>query len=163
MEHFQSRAPALKLIVAYKMVKGLFMLGLGLVLLHEQLLGRVESFAWHAADWFRHREWVDGLGQTIAAWIHHEITNSHVEFAIALILGDSLSTTVEGLGLHYRQRWAAWWVVLATGALIPFELVELVRRVTLVRAGILAINVAIVLYLVRRVLIEQRPHHPAPV
>lgn len=159
--HFSSHAPGLKLIVLYKAVKAVFMLALGAVLLHEQLLGRVQGSAFHAAQWFAQRDWVDGVGQSIAEWIHAEITTQHIEFAIGLIWADAISTSIEGLGLHYRQRWAAWWVVLATSCLIPFELFELGKRFTVTRVVILTINVAIVVYLVWKVLVEQRPHRHA--
>ena len=35
---------------------------------------------------------------------------------------------VEGLGLMWRQRWAAYVTVIATAAFIPLEVVELTRR-----------------------------------
>ena len=37
---------------------------------------------------------------------------------------------VEGLGLMWRQRWAAYVTVIATAAFIPLEVVELTRRVS---------------------------------
>jgi uncharacterized membrane protein (DUF2068 family) len=77
--------------------------------------------------------------------------------AIALILLDATSTAVEGIGLHYRQRWAAWLVVVATGALVPFEIHGLIRHPTPLRVVVLAVNLAIVGYLAWRVLWSERP------
>jgi uncharacterized membrane protein (DUF2068 family) len=55
---------------------------------------------------------------------------------------------VEGMGLWLEKRWAEYLTVVATGTLIPFELYELARRVTPVRAAALVVNVAAVVYLV---------------
>ena len=56
---------------------------------------------------------------------------------------------VEGVGLWLRQRWAEWLTVVATSLLIPVELYELARKPSLLKAGGLAVNVLIVVYLAR--------------
>ena len=56
---------------------------------------------------------------------------------------------VEGVGLFYRQRWAEWLTVVATSLLIPFELYEVVRNPSLLKAGGIAVNIVIVIYLFR--------------
>lgn len=55
---------------------------------------------------------------------------------------------VEGVGLLLRKHWAEYFTVIATGSLIPIEIYEVARRPTPVRIGVLAINLAIVAYLV---------------
>jgi uncharacterized membrane protein (DUF2068 family) len=60
---------------------------------------------------------------------------------------------VEGLGLMWRQRWAAYVTVIATAAFIPLE-VELARRVSWPKLVVIAMNVAVVCYLVARLRIE---------
>jgi uncharacterized membrane protein (DUF2068 family) len=57
---------------------------------------------------------------------------------------------VEGLGLALHKRWAEYLTVLATGALIPVEVAEIVRRPTLLRVGALVLNLAIVGWLAYR-------------
>jgi len=61
---------------------------------------------------------------------------------------------VEGLGLIWRQRWAAYVTVIATAAFIPLEVVELTRRVSWPKLVVIAMNVAVVWYLVARLRIE---------
>jgi uncharacterized membrane protein (DUF2068 family) len=56
----------------------------------------------------------------------------------------------EGVGLLLRKRWAEYVTVITTTAFIPLELYELARRFTPARVGVLALNIAIVWYLVRR-------------
>ncbi|HYT26688.1 MAG TPA: DUF2127 domain-containing protein [Actinomycetota bacterium] len=55
---------------------------------------------------------------------------------------------VEAVGLWWQRRWAEYLTVIATAGLIPFEVEEIVRRVTVVRVGALVVNLAIVVYLV---------------
>jgi uncharacterized membrane protein (DUF2068 family) len=54
---------------------------------------------------------------------------------------------IEAYGLWLRRRWAEWFAVVAGGLYIPIEIYELVRRVTWIRFGLLAVNVAVVVYL----------------
>jgi uncharacterized membrane protein (DUF2068 family) len=56
---------------------------------------------------------------------------------------------VEGIGLWLRKYWAEWLTVFATGSLVPYEAYELLHGFGWVKLAILAINVGIVVYLVR--------------
>jgi uncharacterized membrane protein (DUF2068 family) len=47
------------------------------------------------------------------------------------------------------MRWADWLSVVAGGLYIPVEVYELTKSVTALKVALLAINVAIVVYLVR--------------
>jgi len=86
-----------------------------------------------------------------------EVTSRNVGIAALILLLDTASTAAEGIGLHYRQRWAAWWVVVATSALVPFEVDILWRRPTVLRALVLTVNLTIVAYLVQKVLRQHGP------
>ena len=57
----------------------------------------------------------------------------------------------EGVGLLLRKRWAEYFTVITTGALIPLEIYELVKRLTAIKVAVLIVNMAIVLYLIRRI------------
>jgi uncharacterized membrane protein (DUF2068 family) len=63
----------------------------------------------------------------------------------------------EGIGLWRGRRWAEYLTVVITGSLIPYEIYELARHVTLVRVVVLVGNAAIVAYLIL-VLRRGRPH-----
>ncbi|MBS2031640.1 MAG: DUF2127 domain-containing protein [Deltaproteobacteria bacterium] len=151
VQHFASNRPGLKLIVAYKLCKSVATGILAAILLHVHAHGGVVRLAhrlavdvsrWHLA----------GLGDALSQWLTADVTSKNVGIAALILLLDTASTAAEGIGLHYRQRWAAWWVVVATGALIPLELHALVHHPTVLRAMVLAVNLAIVAYLVWRVL-----------
>lgn len=68
---------------------------------------------------------------------------------LAVILYALIEGT-EGVGLWLHRRWAEYLTVLATGFLIPYEVVEVLHRLTLLRVGGLALNVAVVVYLAWR-------------
>lgn len=69
--------------------------------------------------------------------------------AVAVIFYAMVEGT-EGVGLAMRRRWAEYLIVIATGFLIPYEIYEVVNRVTLLRVGGLALNVVVVVYLAWR-------------
>jgi len=64
---------------------------------------------------------------------------------------------VEGIGLLLKKHWAEYFTVIATGIFIPVEIWEVYHHVTPIRLAILAINVAIVAYLVVTLLRRDRP------
>jgi len=72
------------------------------------------------------------------------------ERLVVLAMGAIAYSTVhfiEAYGLWMQRRWAEWLGVVAGGLYIPIEIYELARRVTWIRFGLLAVNVAIVVYL----------------
>ncbi len=56
--------------------------------------------------------------------------------------------TIEAVGLWKERRWAEYLTVIATAGLLPFEIHELIDRVTVLRIGALVVNVAILVWLV---------------
>lgn len=54
---------------------------------------------------------------------------------------------VEGVGLWLLKRWAEYFTVVATAAFLPLEIYELTEKITWLRVGALALNVAAVIYL----------------
>ncbi|MSP40704.1 MAG: DUF2127 domain-containing protein [Deltaproteobacteria bacterium] len=54
----------------------------------------------------------------------------------------------EGIGLLRQKVWAEYLTVIATAALIPLEIFELVKRFTVLKVGVIAINIAVVGYLI---------------
>lgn len=71
----------------------------------------------------------------------HPTTLALVVIAYALLEG------TEGVGLYMRRRWAEYLTVFATGLLIPYEIWEVIHRVTLFKVGGLILNAAVVAYL----------------
>jgi len=67
----------------------------------------------------------------------------------------------EGTGLILGKRWAEYLTVVATGSLLPLEVWEVVQKVTAIRAAVLLINVAVLVYVIFK-LRQQRRAEPAP-
>jgi uncharacterized membrane protein (DUF2068 family) len=68
----------------------------------------------------------------------------------------------EGVGLLLRRRWAEYLTVVVTGSFLPLELYELVERVRITRALVVAANLAIALYLIARLRAERRAETGEP-
>jgi uncharacterized membrane protein (DUF2068 family) len=65
---------------------------------------------------------------------------------VALIY--SILRFVEAYGLWKARAWAEW-IALVSGAIyLPFEVVELIRRLSLFHLSLLIVNLAVVLYMV---------------
>jgi uncharacterized membrane protein (DUF2068 family) len=61
----------------------------------------------------------------------------------------------EGTGLWLEARWAEWFTVIITSSLVPLEVYELVRHVTVVKIVVLIINIGVVVYLLYRIRSER--------
>jgi uncharacterized membrane protein (DUF2068 family) len=59
----------------------------------------------------------------------------------------SLVRLIEAYGLWQARRWAEWFAALSGGIYIPFEIFELAQRVTWLGLGALAVNAAIVAFM----------------
>jgi len=57
---------------------------------------------------------------------------------------------IEAIGLWHEKRWAEYLTAIAIAGLLPFELIELSRRVTVIRVGALVINLLILFWLLYR-------------
>jgi uncharacterized membrane protein (DUF2068 family) len=76
---------------------------------------------------------------------HREHLMAAAAFAYAALF------IVEGTGLWMEKRWAEYLTIIATASFLPFEIYEAVQKVTALRVAILAINAAILVYLIWRV------------
>lgn len=58
--------------------------------------------------------------------------------------------SIEGFGLVLRKVWAEYVTIVITTSFIPLELYELARGKSVLKAIVIALNVAIVIYLILR-------------
>ena len=56
--------------------------------------------------------------------------------------------TLEGVGLWRERRWAEYLTIVTSSLLLPFELIAVLHRATLIRTGVLLANAVIVAYLI---------------
>jgi uncharacterized membrane protein (DUF2068 family) len=55
---------------------------------------------------------------------------------------------IEGIGLVLEQAWAEYVTLILTASFLPWEFFEVLRRATWIRAGLLVINLIVVIYLI---------------
>ena len=137
----------LRLIAAFKVAKGVLLLGVGGALLFldirdtwlEEIVERVNDELLLV-----HNHFVLLALQHIQDFLAS--TKLGAIGALALVYAAVLMT--EGIGVWFEKHWAEWLMVIATASLIPFEIVHLARHPTITRVGIIIANVAIVIYLI---------------
>jgi uncharacterized membrane protein (DUF2068 family) len=135
----------LRLIAIERGVRGLLLLAAGVyLLLHlKSDFGRLAERVIRAIELDPRRP----FWHRIVAYLHH-LHASELRIAALVALAYGALELVEGTGLWLDQLWAEYLTVIATSLLIPYELYQLVRRPTVWKAGGIAVNVAIVAYLV---------------
>lgn len=57
----------------------------------------------------------------------------------------------EGIGLLMRKHWAEYFTTISTALFIPLEVYEMFHRFTWMKVWLIAVNVAIVWYLIARI------------
>src|ERR1700743_3761610 len=68
----------------------------------------------------------------------------------------------EAIGLYLEKAWAEYLTLVITASFLPFEIRELMHRITWLRVGVFVINVAVLIYLVVIVFERQRKTRTAP-
>jgi uncharacterized membrane protein (DUF2068 family) len=148
------RVDPVRLIAAFKLVKGTLLSILGVATINV-----------------RHRDVTDVLG-TWVDQLHLDPGGRFVERAMlyaadleprrlvaigAGMLAYAALLLTEGFALWSRRRWAEYLTVVATAAFVPLELYEIARHPRFTRLTVLIVNLAIVWYLIAR-LRRERAH-----
>jgi uncharacterized membrane protein (DUF2068 family) len=147
------RERGLVLIIAYKLIKGVLWFVLAVVILVMMQMGLGDRLLW-LADQLRHNAHAWSLRLADLA-VKASSRRALWTIVVALVADGSL-TLVEAWALIHGHWWGPWLVVVATGSLLPFEVVSLVHHLHVVRALVLVVNVAIVAYLARKAVREAR-------
>jgi uncharacterized membrane protein (DUF2068 family) len=142
------RTAGIRLIILYKAVKGALEALGAAVLAAGPALGLDHVLVRAALDLSRHstRAWAINVSRELPALL----TPGHLRLAAVALVLDAALTLVEGWALQAGKWWGPWLVVVASGALLPFEVVQLARGVHVGRVIVLLVNALIVGYLVRR-------------
>lgn len=132
------------LIVAFKLLKGLILLAVGigaLSMLHENVAAEVN----HWIEVVR----VDPQNHFIHAFIRKLWAvddKKLVEISAGTFFYAALVLT-EGIGLALRKKWAEYFTIFVTASLIPLEIYEFVEKFSFMKIAVIAINFAVVVYL----------------
>jgi uncharacterized membrane protein (DUF2068 family) len=152
----QKRPAALEAIILYKLLKAGLEVLLGGVAVLLLARGAEAGAATLAEVLLEHFE--QGWAIEAATLIVVAATSGHVKFVAVAAFADAALSAVEGFALQAGRWWAPWLVALATGALLPWEVWEILRQPRWGRFLLLIVNVAVVVYLLRGVAREHRAH-----
>ncbi len=140
-----SRQTGLVLIGAFKLLKGVLLVavGVGALKLLDKDLSEVAA---HWVDVLRvdpDNRFIHKVLVKILSLDDHRLKeiSAGTFFYAALLL-------TEGTGLLLRKRWAEYFTVIATASFLPLEVFELVKKFTAARVIVIAINALIVWYLI---------------
>ncbi len=135
----------LAVIAVFKLVKGMLLLlvGLGLLKLMHADIATLFSRLIEALHLNADSRIIHALVLKVDALQPHSVL-----VAGLVSLGYAGMLLLEGIGLWLERSWAAYLTVISTSLLLPFELYEVIDRVSMLRIGALLLNLVIVLYLV---------------
>jgi|GEM_PF-118010 len=148
----ESDGKGLRAIAVFKLTKGLllFAVGIGAIKLLHRDLSEL------ATDWITairvdpDNRLFHGLITKLGLMTDRKLE----ELSIGSFFYSALLLT-EGVGLWLKKRWAEYFTIITTCSLIPLELYEIEKRITVTRILLLVVNVAIVWYLI----VQLRKNH----
>lgn len=132
---------------------GFSLLAVALTLL-ETNLDRMHGFAQRVLDAVNGPIGESGQGAS-RSWLGRQLDHlldlraGTVKTLLAVAIVYAAVEWTEAIGLWLEKRWAEYLTVLATAGFLPFEVRELVDRVTVLRVGALVVNLALLMWLVR--------------
>jgi len=136
------------IIVWFKFFKGALLIAVALGARH--LMNKdVGDFAYRLIDAFRvdpNNRYIEALlvkAQFLSAKQLQELSIGSFFYAIIVL--------TEGTGLALRKPWAEYFTILVTASFLPLEIIELAKRVTPIKITVMVINLAILGYLIGRV------------
>ena len=81
-----------------------------------------------------------------------------IGFAAFCYAGISIA---EGIGLYLEKAWGEYLTLVITASFLPWEIMEIIRRQSLPRVGLLVVNLAVLIYLSK--VVWERQHGSKPV
>ncbi len=90
-----------------------------------------------------------------------KVTDTRLWLLAAAALAYAAARFAEAYGLWHGRKWAAWFGLISGSIYVPWEVYELMRRVTTPRIVILVVNLIVVFILAWQLARERRAKHPA--
>jgi len=145
MSQPRAHGRGLRVIAAFKLLKGLALLALGigaLHLLHKDVATLVE----HWINIFQvdpHAHYIRLLLEKLSILDDQRLK----ELSIGTFIYAAIFLT-EGLGLALGKRWAEYLTIVSTASLLPLEIYELAKHASIGKGLALVINLGVVAYLI---------------
>lgn len=149
----RSHDKGLLLIAAYKLIQALLFIAIGvgaLKLLHKDAADELAQLADHLhfnSEW-RLVDFILDKASLLNDPMLRRIGLAAFSYAALGIL--------EGTGLYLEKRWGEFMTLAITASFLPWEIFEILRRVTWFRFGLLTANVLVFLYLLQLVFHRKR-------
>ena len=133
-------------IATFEMAKGLVVLlgAIGVVLLMQR------EDPWDIADGLLHLLHISPdhpLAQLFLDWAD-SLTTARVYAVAGAAAAYSFLRFLEAYGLWYARAWAEWIALISCAIYLPLEIYNLANRLSWIHVLVLAINLAIVLYMI---------------
>jgi len=151
--HHRRQRRVLRAVAAFEFCKGIFVFLMGicaLLLVHKDLWLYAESLLalFHVST--------DRKIAQMFLDFSDNITDARLWAAARIAFAYTVLRFTEGYGLWNERTWAEWVAFLSGFLLLPLEVRELLRGITLVRCAMLIGNIAIVLYMLYVIVSNRR-------
>jgi uncharacterized membrane protein (DUF2068 family) len=147
----EPRNRVLLLIAVYKFLHAMFFYAIGMGahhLLHRDLANQIEIFA-------RHLRFNPESRLIIFILRKASVINGPVLERISLVAYCYATLTlIEGTGLYLEKAWGEFLTLAITASFLPWEILEIFRRLTWVRVSLLTINILVFVYLLRVIIVR---------
>ena len=140
-----SHGRGLRLIAAFKLLKGfaLLVVGIGAIrLLHKDVAAIVEHWI-NVFEVDPHNHYIHLLLGKLSILDDRRLK----ELSAGTFIYAAIFFT-EGIGLALHKRWAEYFTIITTSSFLPLEIYELIKHFGLGKVFALLINIAVVVYLV---------------
>jgi uncharacterized membrane protein (DUF2068 family) len=143
----------LLLIALYKLLNALLFIAIGLGaqrLLHKDISDQIELLARYLR--FNPESHLVNFLLDKASLLNEPLLRriGFVAFSYGAV------TLAEGIGLYLEKAWGEFLTLVITASFLPWEIFAIIRRLTWMRAGLLAINLLVFFYLLQIVLDRAR-------
>ena len=156
-EPHRHQRQAIRFVAVIEFVKGIFVLLMGLcalLLVHQDIWLIAESLlALFHINTDRHFA-------LVFLDYADNVTDARLWAAARIAFAYSALRFTEAYGLWRERAWAEWVACVSGALLLPFEVRELLRGVTVLRSGLFVGNLAIVLYMLYVLRSGYRERHP---
>ncbi len=140
------RPRALKLIIGFKVARAALSL-IGAVIAVLLVVTGLAQPLQRALELMRDHA-VTGLALSVSQLLVLASRADHLELLATVLALDSVLLGVEGWALLRGRWWGPWLVVGVSSLLVPFEVGALVSKPSLIRVGVMVVNLAVVGWLV---------------
>jgi uncharacterized membrane protein (DUF2068 family) len=154
----KDRHAGYRVIVLYKSTKAVVQVAVAIILSVLITGGYINRAHELAEAWRAHvvHHWTIRLAELLL----RSLTPHRLWWLVAAAAGDAIVSGIEAWALARGYAWGAWMVVGATALLLPVEVIEIATKMTFGRVFLFAVNLFIVLYLLRKQMIEHHIIHP---